>query len=106
MTQHEPQRVEPVGVSRFGKRNVAMSIAMVLLMILLAVGQWFQIQAGQDVARALTGTTRTGPVDIKFTGMAFSGDHVLVARYEIYGIQDVATARWHAKPWGDVVLQP
>ena len=106
MTQPEPQRVEAVGVPRFGKRNVAMSIVMVLLLILLAVGQWLQIQAGQDVARALAGSTRTGPVDIKFTGMAFSGDHVLVARYEIDGIQDVATARWHAKPWGDVVLQP
>ena len=106
MTQPEPQRVEPVGVPRFGKRNVAMSVVMVLLLILLAVGQWLQIQAGQDVARALAGSTGTGPVDIKFTGMAFSGDHVLVARYEIHGIQDVTTARWHAKPWGDVVLQP
>jgi hypothetical protein len=106
MTQSEPQRVQPVGAARFGGRNIAIALLIVALMLLLAVGQWLQIQSGQDVARALSGTTRVGPVDMKYTGMRFSRDHMLVARYEISGIQDVTTARWHAKPWGYVVLQP
>lgn len=106
MTESEPQRVQPVGGSRFAMRNVAMSVLMVLLVFLLGTGQYLQIQSGQDVARALAGTTRVGPVDMKYTGMRFSREHMLVARYEITGIQDVATARWHARPWGYVVLQP
>jgi hypothetical protein len=106
MTQSEPVRVQPVGAARFGRRNVAMAVLMVTLMLLLAVGQWLQIQAGQDVARALSGTTRIGPVDMKYIGMRFSGEHMLVARYEITGIQDVTIARWHARPWGYVVLHP
>lgn len=90
----------------FGWRNVATAVLMVVLMVLLAIGQWVTIQAGQDVAGALTGTVRTGPVDIRYKGMGFSGDHLLVARYEIDGIADIKTARWHAKPWGYVVLAP
>jgi hypothetical protein len=106
VTQPEPQRVQPIGPPGFTRRNLAMTILMVVLMLLLAVGQWLTIQAGQDVGAALAGSTRTGPVDIQYKGMGFSRDHVLVARYEIYGIADVSTARWHAKPWGHVELAP
>ena len=106
MTQPDPQPVQPLGASRFVRRNVAMAVLMVALMVLLATGQYLQIQSGQDVARALSGTTRTGPVDMKYAGMRFSREHMLVARYEISGIRDVAIARWHARPWGYVALQP
>ena len=90
----------------YGRRNVVTAVLMVVLMVLLAVGQWLTIQARQDVAGALTGRARTGPVDVQYEGMSFSGEHVLVARYEIYGVADVTTARWHAKPWGRVELAP
>ncbi len=98
----EPQRTPP----GFGRRNVAMAVVMVVLMVLLALGQWLTIQASQDVARALRGATRTGPVDLQYKGMGFSREHALVARYEIVGIADVTTARWHARPWGHVELAP
>ena len=106
MTQPEPQRVEPISIARFSRRNIAVSVLMVALVFLLGTGQYLQIQSGQDVARALGGTTRTGPVDMKYTGICFSREHMLVARYEITGIQDVTSARWHARPWGHVALQP
>ena len=96
----------PIPAIALNRRNVWMSVLMVVLILLLTVGQWVTIQAGQDVAGALAGTTRVGPVDIKYKGMSFSGDHVLVARYEITGIAEVTTARWHAKPWGHVELAP
>ena len=102
-TQH-PDR--PTPAIAFTRRNVWMSVLMVVLLLLLTVGQWLAIQAGQDVAAALGGTTRVGPVDIQYKGMSFSSGHVLVAHYEISGIAEVKTARWHAKPWGLVELAP
>ena len=83
-----------------------MSIAMVVLLVLLALGQWLTIQAEQDVVHALIGSPRTGSVDIQYKGMAFSRNHILIARYDIVGIPDVSTARWHARPWAHVQLAP
>jgi hypothetical protein len=106
MTQSEPVRVQPVGAARFGRRNVAMASSRSRSMLLLAEGSGFRFSPGRTSRGRCPARRASGPVDMKYAGMRFSREHMLVARYEITGIQDVAIARWHAKPWGYVVLQP
>jgi len=100
MTEPTP---EPVP---FYKRNVVRIALVASLLLLIGIGQAMNVQAGQDIAAALAGSTRIGPVDLQYKGMRLSREHVLVARYEITGVAEVRAARWHAKPWGQVVLEP
>ncbi len=91
---------------RLTRRNVWTIALSAALMLALAFAQWFQIQSNRHVIAALRGVPVVGQPNLKYAGMRFSRAHGLVATYELHGFANASVARWHAQPWGYVVIEP
>ncbi|MGB7161186.1 MAG: hypothetical protein WBD40_24210 [Tepidisphaeraceae bacterium] len=91
---------------RLTRRSIWTMVLMATLLLVLSLAQWLQIQSNGHVVAALRGVPVVGQPDLKYTGMRLSREHVLVATYELHGFANASVARWHAKPWGHVVIEP